>query len=207
MITEQQQEQGSLFALGALSGDELSAFQAELGGSRELRELALDLQRTAVLLARVVPGAKPPPELRQRVLRRIEETMDDSDALAAESQGAAPTPSQGFRYLQADDAADWKPLPVPGAWIKVLSVDLDRGYAVLLGRLAAGARYPAHTHHGAEDLYLLSGDLHVGDRVLQPGDFHHSDAGTSHGENHSIQGCTLLAVVSTEHALAKFAMT
>ena len=207
MITEHQQEQGSLFALGALSGDERRAFQAELGGNPELRELVRDLQRAAVLLARAVPGAKPPPDLRERLLRRIEKTMDDADAPVAESLNAAPAPSPAFRYLSADDTAEWKSLPVPGAWIKVLSVDRDRGYAVLLGRLAAGARYPAHTHHGAEDLYLLSGDLQVGDRVLHPGDFHHSDAGTSHGENYSIQGCTLLAVVSTEHALAKFAMT
>ena len=80
MITEHQGEQGSLFALGALSGDERRAFQAELGGNPELRELVRDLQRTAVLLARAVPGAKPPPDLRERLLRRIEKTMDDADA-------------------------------------------------------------------------------------------------------------------------------
>ena len=89
MITEHQQEQGSLFALGALSGDERRAFQAELGGNPELRELVRDLQRTAVLLARAVPGAKPPPDLRERLLRRIEKTMDDADAPVAESLSAA----------------------------------------------------------------------------------------------------------------------
>jgi anti-sigma factor ChrR (cupin superfamily) len=207
MITERQQEQACLFVLGALVPDEQRALGVELAGNPELRELALDLQRTAALLAMALPAVEPPPDLREKVLRRIEETSDESDERTAEPLSARPAPPPGFRFLQADDSSGWKALRVPGAWIKVLSIDRERGYAVLLGKLEAGARYPAHTHQGAEDLYLLSGDLHIGDRVLHPGDFHHADAGTSHGENYSVQGCTLLAVLSTEHALAKFAMS
>jgi anti-sigma factor ChrR (cupin superfamily) len=207
MITEHQQEQACLFALGVLSPTERDALEAELRNNPELRELVLDLQRTAGLLAMTAPAAEPPQDLKERVLRRIEETMDDAAAPLTEPPSSTSALAHGFRLHQADDAAGWKALPLPGAWIKVLSIDRERGYAVLMGRLEAGARYPAHTHEGAEDLYLLTGDLHLGDTVLHPGDFHHSDAGTSHAENYSIQGCTLLAVLSTEHALAKFAMT
>jgi anti-sigma factor ChrR (cupin superfamily) len=112
----------------------------------------------------------------------------------------------GFTFHGADVSAGWKELPVRGAWIKLLSLDRQRGYAVLLGRLDAGVRYPAHRHHGVEDLYLLTGDLHIGDRTLGPGDFHHSDVGTSHDVNYSVSGCTLLAVLGLEHDLVKFAL-
>ena len=93
-----------------------------------------------------------------------------------------------------------------GAWVKLLSIEREKGYAVMMGRLEAGVRYPAHMHEGAEELYILTGDLHVGDRSLGPGDFHHADAGTAHGVNYSVEGCTLLAVLPAEHELVQFAM-
>jgi hypothetical protein len=55
-------------------------------------------------------------------------------------------------------------------------------------------------------LIILTGDLHIGDRALSPGDFHHADGGTSHPVNYSIEGCTLLAVLPADHELVQFAM-
>ena len=68
----------------------------------------------------------------------------------------------------------WKPLPVPGAYIKPLSLEKERGYAVLLGKLDPGTRYPAHLNAGPEDFYILTGDLFIGDRKMVAGDFHHA---------------------------------
>ncbi|PYI89011.1 MAG: hypothetical protein DME26_02230 [Verrucomicrobia bacterium] len=206
MITEQQQEQASLYAAGALTADERGGFEADLRGDAELRRLVRELQRTMDLFtAASTPLTAPPSGLRDKVLQRIEPAASTGATRSAQSCVASAI-ALGFRFLAANDPTGWKQLPVPGAWIKLLSVDRERGYAVLLGKLDAGARYPAHTHEGSEDLYLLTGDLHLGATVLGAGDFHHSDAGTSHGENYSVEGCTLLAVLSTEHALAKFAM-
>jgi anti-sigma factor ChrR (cupin superfamily) len=95
---------------------------------------------------------------------------------------------------------------VTGALVKLLSFEPARGYAVLLGKLNPGARYPAHKNAGPEDFYILTGDLHVGDHVLGPGDFHHADAGTLHTENFSEEGCTLLAVLTADDPIVKFAM-
>ena len=96
---------------------------------------------------------------------------------------------------------------MPGAWIKLLSLERERGYAVLLGKLGPGVRYPAHTNVGPEDFYILTGDLHIGDRKLSAGDFHHADAGSLHGENYSVEGCTLVAVLTLEDPLVALAMT
>jgi quercetin dioxygenase-like cupin family protein len=203
MINEQQQEQASLYVLGALTTAEALVFETEVRENAELRELVRSLQDTSDLLAIASPAVAPPPQLRDKVLRRI---ANDIAPAAREAQ----LPSSivgGFRYLNADDRSGWKELPVRGAWVKLLSIERDRGYAVLLGKLEPGVRYPPHVHPGPEDLYILTGDLHISGRRLGPGDFHHADTGSRHEVNYSEEGCTLLAVVTADHPLAKFAAT
>jgi quercetin dioxygenase-like cupin family protein len=200
MSSEKQQEQASLYVAGALTAQEQSRFERELRRKPDLRELVRSLQRAAEGLALALPACVPPRELREKVLRTVEARSE------LKTQNPKLKTESGFAFHGADDTRGWKELPVRGAWIKLLSLDRERGHAVLLGRLEAGVRYPAHRHAGFEDLYLLSGDLHIGDRALGPGDFHHSDAGTAHGVNHSVAGCTLLAVLGLEHDLVKFAL-
>src|ERR1051325_3986369 len=157
MITELQQEQASLYVLGALTGAEQEAFGVELRGNTELREFVFSLQKTTGLLARACPFVSPPLELKEKVLRRIESTAS-MDIPATEPPPGVVAGLAGLRFLHASETAGWKQLPVPGAWIKLLSLDRDRGYAVLLGRLEPGVRYPAHLNVGPEDLYILTGD-------------------------------------------------
>jgi len=197
-MTTEQQEQASLYALGALSAAEQRAFEAELRENAELCELVRSLQRAASLVAAAVPQVAPPLELKGKVLRRI--------GAAADQPTVSPKEVSGFSFQGTADPKGWKELPVRGAWIKLLSLEKERNYAVLLGRLEAGVRYPAHTHAGAEELYILSGDLRIGERALGPGDFHHADSGTAHGVNYSVEGCTLLAVLPADHELVKFAL-
>ena len=207
MITEQQQEQASLYVLGTLTGDEQEAFGAELRASAELREFVFTLQQTTGLLAISTLSVRPPLQLKEKVLRRIETAASQMNPPPSQQPVAAVAGLAGLRFLNADDTVGWKQLPVPGAWIKLLSIERERGYAVLLGKLDPGVRYPAHMNVGPEDLYVLTGDLHVGDRALRAGDFHHADAGSLHGENYSVEGCTLLAVLTSDHPLVSYAMT
>ena len=86
MISEQQQEQASLYALGALPEAEARAFEVELRGNAELVDLVLSLQRAAGLLALSAPPVKPPPGLRNKVLQRIDE-------IATGNKSAPPAPS------------------------------------------------------------------------------------------------------------------
>jgi anti-sigma factor ChrR (cupin superfamily) len=200
MISEQQQEQASLYALGALTASEKQDFEVALRSQPELRTLVRDLQSTAETLAKSVPQVTPPPELRARVLRSVSAPAPQSLPFTGREVNPA------FFFTAAHDSSGWKQLPVPGAFIKLLSADRQRGYAVVLGRLDAGVRYPAHRHTSPEEIFLLTGDLTIAGRRLGPGDFHHCDAGTEHPVNYSDEGCTLLAVLSLDHDLAKFAM-
>ena len=173
----------------------------------QLRDFVFTLQQTTALLAMTTPFVRPPRELKDKVLHRIETAAGLLNQPATQHPGVAVASLAGLHFLSADDTVGWKQLPLPGAWIKLLSLERERGYAVVLGKLAPGVRYPAHTNAGPEDLYVLTGDLHVGDRTLRPGDFHHADAGSSHAENYSVEGCTLLAVLATDNPLVGYAMT
>jgi anti-sigma factor ChrR (cupin superfamily) len=207
MITEQQQELACSYVLGALTGAEHDAFGVELLASAELREFVFTLQQTTELLAISAPFVRPPNELKDKVLRRIETAAGLVEPPATQQARVAGASLAGLRFLSANDTAGWKQLPVRGAWIKLLSIERERGYAVLLGKLEPGVRYPAHVNVGPEDFCVLTGDLQVGDRTMRAGDFHHADAGSLHGENYSVEGCTLVAVLTSDHPLVSYAMT
>jgi len=204
MITEQQQEQAALFALGTLSPEEQQRFAAEVRTNPELKEFLWSLQRTMDRVALAGASTLPPQRLKDKVIERIRQ-----QAAAKEDRvtNGFSTASLGLRFLAGTETSGWKQLPVPGAWIKLLSFEPNRGYAVLLGKLEPGVRYPAHTNAGPEDFYILTGDLRVGEHTLRAGDFHHADAGSLHGENYSVEGCTLLAVLTIDDPLVRFAMT
>src|SRR5262249_15600022 len=136
MITEQKQELASLYALGALPEQEARAFETEMLGNAELRDLVRSLQNAADLLALSAGQAAPPASLKEKVLRRIGAARKPADSPMASSR------LPGFLFHAADDPKGWKELPIRGAWIKLMSIDADRGYAVLMGRLEAGVRYP-----------------------------------------------------------------
>jgi anti-sigma factor ChrR (cupin superfamily) len=202
MITEQLQEQAALFALGTLGPEEQQRFAADVRANPELKEFLWSLQRAMDKVALAGSTATPPRELKDKVLRRIRDHVEQSGA-----QQRSPAASAGLRFLAGAETSGWKQLPIPGAWIKMLSFEQVRGYAVLLGKLEPGVRYPAHTNAGPEDFYILTGDLQVGEQTLRAGDFHHADAGSQHGENYSVEGCTLLAVLTIDDPLVSFAMT
>jgi quercetin dioxygenase-like cupin family protein len=196
MITEQQQELASLYAVGALTAEEQAQFERELQANAGLRAYVRGLQRTTTLLALSTTTGAPPPSLKTRVLAKID---------ALKSAPLLPALA-GLRFEEGASQKDWKALPVPGAYIKLLSLEKDRGYAVLMGKLDPGTRFPAHINAGPEDFFVLTGDLVIGDRKLVAGDFHHADKGSQHAVNYSVAGCTLLAVLTTDDPLVAFAM-
>lgn len=204
MLSEHQQEQAALCALGLLGPEEHDRFGREVKENSELRELLWSLQGMIDRMALAGPATPPPRQLKSQILERIRAgEPGPGRALPRPTSEAAP----GLAFRMARETAGWKQLPVPGASIKLLSFEPGRGYAVLLGKLEPGVRYPAHTNAGPEDFYILTGDLHVSGRRLGPGDFHHADAGSAHAENYSVEGCTLLAVLTVDDPLVSFAMS
>lgn len=134
-------------------------------------------------------------------------------ALAEQASGPAPAPSvkaklmariaqdasvpAGFHFNLAADA-DWRPHPVPGIRMRVLSVSKHSGYATLLLDVKPGTRFPAHHHEGDEECYVVSGSVQTLGRRLGPGDFIHADAGTDHAELYTDEGARVILVVPAD---------
>jgi anti-sigma factor ChrR (cupin superfamily) len=141
-----------------------------------------DLSFLDAIVAEGIEPVEPPAWLRARIL------------------GAAADTPQNTRTVRANEGR-WFDF-VPGVTVKPLSIDVKRDTATILMMFEPGSRVPAHHHAGAEDTFVISGSCRLGERYLLKGDFHHADAGSSHGEIVSDEGCVLLLVVDREDYLA-----
>jgi anti-sigma factor ChrR (cupin superfamily) len=151
----------------------------------------IDFGELEILLAQLAADSAdaPRPDVRARLMARI----------AAESP-AAPA---GFVFNVAADFDKWRPHPVPGIRVRVLSTNRGSGYVMLLLDVAPGTRFPPHHHGGPEECYVLSGSLFTWGRRLGPGDFLHADPGTDHSEMWTDEGCQVLLVVPPEDYLSE----
>ena len=71
----------------------------------------------------------------------------------------------------------------------------------MLVRMEASSSYPAHTHGGSEECYVVSGDLVVGALHMRAGDFQRCEAGSEHPEQRTDGGCLLLITSSLHDRL------
>lgn len=199
---ERIRELAALRACGALDGADAEEFDLLLADPTSGAQTELAACSDALMLAASSSLAVTPPSaLRERLLA----------ALPAQGAKVVPSPVSTpelspFVFLKNSGDTGWQPLPVQGAYVKLLHMDSERGYAVVLGKLDPGTHYPAHTHHGPEQIYVLTGDLCIEGNVLGPGDFHHAGAFTSHGVNSSRTGCTILVVLTTADLQAQWAL-
>lgn len=146
---------------------------------------ALSFEDLAILdrmTAETIVPVPPPAPIRARVLEIIGAT--------AQLDTTVPG-SHESRTLRAEEGR-WTDV-APGARIKRLSKDAQRGTVTCLLEIAPNAIVPAHDHHGKEDTYVVRGSCHIGTLGLYVGDFHHVEAGARHGDLiASEEGCTLL---------------
>jgi anti-sigma factor ChrR (cupin superfamily) len=193
--TDRLKELAAGYATGELELAERDEFKALLQSAADVeRKETAAVIDTGALLSLSRPLERPTPALRQRLMSRI-------------GQSAIAKPVELLRFVRGADNSGWIPLKVPGAYVKVLSIEESRGHAVVLGKLDPGAHYPAHDHIGGEEIYVLSGDLFIGEVKLVAGDFHSAAPGSRHEVNHSEQGCTILAVLTKKDLMRQFAAT
>jgi anti-sigma factor ChrR (cupin superfamily) len=161
-------------------------------------EASAVLEAATLAMAALTPLARPSAALKAKVMERIRHTPQASPA-----RQAPPV----FSLVRASEKEEWIQLPEPGASVKLLSLNEKEGYAVVMGKLGPGAHYPAHTHIGPEEVYVVSGDLKIGGDYLGAGDFHHAAAGSTHEINHSEKGCVIIAVLTVADLQAQMAPT
>jgi hypothetical protein len=167
-------------AVGALDPDEQVALRARCDALTPQQRSAVARLYDSVAVATSAPSVEPPPHVRERVL------------------AAARKPG---RYTSWAADATWMETGIPGIRARVLAVDKVRSLVTLIVRAEPGAAYPAHSHHGPEECLVISGSVVIDGRVLRPGDFHHADEDSEHGEITTIEGAEVLLVGAIEDYL------
>ncbi len=181
-------ELASLYALGALDLGERIAFEEHLRqGCDVCAKDVGSFTDIANLIGESVP-AMPSPRLRERLLSRVSRSPRVPGILFEQS---------GLLIARSDELA-WQTM-APGIFSKPLYEDVARKYNTALVRMEAGARYPSHHHAAIEELFLLSGDLHVENQVMRAGDYCRADSGSIHGETFTDAGCLFLMMASQEN--------
>ena len=88
-------------------------------------------------------------------------------------------------------AGDWVDA-APGLKIKVMHEIPELKRFTFMAWLDAGAEYVDHDHGQDEEIYMIEGDLIIGDVILGPGDFHVAKVGKHHPTHRTKTGCICL---------------
>lgn len=119
-----------------------------------------------------------------------EKASDDLKASVLDRvNGAIDKPPPGGETVRAGDTT-WRQLTSEVA-VKILHIDSVQNSQTALWRLGPGAKIPSHSHSANEECLVLEGKFHVGDHILNAGDFHVMQAGSGHPELTSPDGCLL----------------
>jgi quercetin dioxygenase-like cupin family protein len=174
------------YALQALSAGEVSEIQPHIAScsncQREVESLRPVIDRFVSWPTDVL---RPTTSLQTRLALCIAEETGEQPVLPSRSQWSEP---------------EWEQV-APGIKCKLLATDAERNRVSMLVRLAPGARYPAHTHAGVEELHLLDGELWIDERELFPGDYNYAAPGTGDEHVWSETGCTCVLITSTKDVL------
>ena len=182
------EEKVILHSLGLLDKNEEDSLNLIIDNSSETeRELVKEFNNLSSLFSKILPV----PEVDISNSSKIKDKLFEK----INSQSKVQKNKTGFNFIFAGSSEWIKHPQINGIEVKTLAVNGDKGYLMILMKAAAGAEYPSHHHSGAEECYVIEGDLYVEGKYLGPGDFHHAEGGSDHEPLRTKNGCTLLLVV------------
>jgi putative transcriptional regulator len=190
-------ELAALYAAGALPRAERAAYEAHLDTCAVCRVELRSHAPAVAALANALAPVEPDPALRKALLRRVAPSSAGHSPLRSSFQ-TAPARAEAGAGLLIQRAAEgaWEDASVPGIRVRVLFVDRPNNHFTALVRMEPGTSYPRHRHDGPEECLVLEGDLHVGDEVLNVGDYQRASVGSTHGLQSTKTGCLLLITSS-----------
>ncbi|MEO8446929.1 MAG: cupin domain-containing protein [bacterium] len=183
------EEEAILNSLGLLDGDELAQFKKDVENlTDEEKNIVSEFNNLVsyipAQLTLTHQNLFPSIRVKERLFEKINSPRQTEEI--------------DFNFI-FDQSSEWKQHPeVEGIKVKELSNNKEKGYVMLLLQVAAGTKYPSHHHSGAEECYVISGDLHVEGKILGPGDFHHAESGSDHHPLYSENGCSVILVVDPQ---------
>lgn len=187
-------DQAALYALGALEGEELQAFEKLVEEGCSVCRTVKGFQEVAEQLSMAAKPVQPRLDLKAKLFDRVKSDEEPFSSKTA----APPEPSEaqhlGLTFVSGGKEG-WKDV-APGLRLKPLHFDQAQGRMTALARMAAGCNYEAHRHDKPEELFVLEGTCFCAGRLLYPGDYHRAEADTIHYETSTTDGCLMLVIFS-----------
>ncbi|AKG22467.1 cupin domain-containing protein [Calothrix sp. 336/3] len=155
-------ELAPLYALNLLGEEESNFVTEQISELPELGDEMSELQAAVAAIAYTAPPVPMADNLKDRLFARIG---------IATPQPQTPTPDINLPIYKRSTELNWKPHRIPGVMIARLNFDPVRREVTCLLRAEAGVRYPLHRHAGVEEIFMLEGDLVIGEEVYGKGDY------------------------------------
>lgn len=141
-------------------------------------EALLEMTEVVAAIGMTAPSIAPPPELKLRLLERLERN-----------------PYPGLFSKRVPEQGPWKPTRTPGIFYKKLYFDKRTGLMTMLVKMEPGARLGEHAHKLTEQCLILEGELRYSDeKIYRAGDFTWAEAGSIDPALYTVEGNVLLII-------------
>ncbi|MBL1179033.1 cupin domain-containing protein [Pantanalinema sp. GBBB05] len=173
-------ELAPLYAIDQLSEEERGWVEQQIVECPDLAEELIGYQLGMTAMAYTVPSLPMDSTLKDRLFDQLELDPAQSTVL----------PQYSFVSYQAirSQELNWQPHPTPGVEVAIVHTDEMKREIVGFLRAEPGVHYPLHRHAAIEEIFMLEGDLVVGNEVYGAGDYIRSHPGSTHAP-YTIGGC------------------
>lgn len=191
-------ELAPLYVLDLLSESERQWVDQQLIECPELAEELAEYETAAGSISYSVPIA-PMADNLDNLKGRLFESLELTPPQPQPSQNITEEGNfPPFLGVRPQDL-QWKPHRVPKVETAVLHADFDKREIVCLLRAEPEMNFPMHRHGGVEEIYMLAGDLTIGDETYGVGDYIRSQPGSTHPPAYSQGGCMFLLRASMDN--------
>lgn len=169
-------ELAPLYALNLLNEQERAWVEQQIMECPDLAEELSSHQAAVTAIPYSAPPVPPADDLKHRLFDRLE--LDRPSHSAPSEATPAPAPAS-YRAIRSAEL-NWQPHPTPGVMIAIVHRDEVKREIVGFLRADPGVRYPQHRHAAIEEIFMMEGDLVIGNEVYGAGDYIRSQPGSSH---------------------------
>jgi len=173
-------ELAPLYALGQLSVKERRWVEQQIVECPDLAEELADYQLGMTAIAYTVPSLPVDSTLKERLFEHLELDPTQSTAIPE-------LPFISYQAIRSQEL-NWQSHPTPGVEVAIVHTDEMKREMIGFLRAEPGVHYPLHCHAAIEEIFMVEGDLVVGDEVYGAGDYIRSNPGSAHAP-YTIGGC------------------
>ncbi len=173
-------ELAPLYALDQLDEIEKSWVQGQIDDCPDLAEALTAYQIAVTAIPYSAPSLPVAADVKQRLFDRLNLDLPDSDTIF-------DCPPSSWLAVRSQDL-HWQPHTAPGFVVAIVHRDEMKRELVGFLRAEPGAHYPFHCHAAIEEIFMLEGDLVIGNQVYEAGDYIRSYPRSSHAP-YSNGGC------------------